>query len=364
MAQEDPYRALARRLDEIPNGFPPTASGVELRLLAYLFRPEEAALAARLHLAAETAADIAARLAQDPAAVYTLLKGMAKRGLIRVERGPGKLRFALLPFVVGFYEMQASRLDAELAALVEAYFQEASPAMLAVEPALHRVIPVEQAVPIGIEILPYERASQLLDQAAAWGVIDCICRRQQRLLGKGCDRPLDVCLVMSSTQGAFDRATGVRALTREQAGATLRRAEEAGLVHSTANQRADIGYICNCCACCCGIMRGVAEFGLAQSIAHSTFQAVVDAGRCAGCETCLERCQFGALSMSEDGLARVDRDRCAGCGLCIAACPNGALALERRTEGEANPVPADMDAWRAERARRRGIDWGDVQGSS
>jgi ferredoxin len=362
MAESDPYRALARRLDQIPNGFPATASGAELRLLAHLYTLEEAAMAARMRLTAESAAEIAARTGEDPKAVHGLLKSMARKGLIRVTREGGGLRFGLLPFVVGIYEMQGYRLDAELAELVEAYMQEAFPAVLGARPALHRVIPVEETVQAGVEILPYEKASEILDQAAAWGVVDCICRWQQRLLGKGCDRPLDVCMVLSRTPGAFDQAEGVRALTREEATATLKRAEEAGLVHSTTNTRAGLPYlwyICNCCSCCCGVMRGIAEFGLAQSIAHSAFWAVVDEGYCTGCETCLERCQFGALSV-EDGLARVDRERCAGCGLCATVCPNEALSLEPRPGDRVLAVPPDNDAWWAERARNRGIDLGEV----
>ena len=60
---DTPYRELAARLDELPNGFPPTDDGAELRLLAKLFTPEEAALAAQLRLTLETPAEIAARWA-------------------------------------------------------------------------------------------------------------------------------------------------------------------------------------------------------------------------------------------------------------------------------------------------------------
>ena len=45
---EDVYRELAQRLDAIPNGFPATESGAELRLLAKIFTPEEAELAGAL----------------------------------------------------------------------------------------------------------------------------------------------------------------------------------------------------------------------------------------------------------------------------------------------------------------------------
>ena len=362
MALDDAYRALARRLDETPNGFPATASGAELRLLAWLFTPEEAALAAQMRLTPEPAGELAARTGGELREVRTLLKSMARKGLIHVVRQQHSLGFALLPFAIGLYEMQGERMDEELASLVEAYIQEAFPGVLAVQPPLTRVIPVEEAVPAGIEIMPYESASQILDQAAAWGVTDCLCRRQQRLLGKGCDAPLDVCLALSTVPGAFDNTPGVRALTREEAGETLRRAEEAGLVHATSNTHGGLPYlwfICNCCSCCCGILRGVAEFGIEHSVAHSAFWATVDEAACTGCEACLERCRFSALSVV-DGLAQVDRERCAGCGLCAAVCPADALSLIRRPELDTPPVPEDNDAWWAERARNRGLDLGRI----
>jgi hypothetical protein len=49
MADEaDVYRRLQRHLDELPVGYPATASGVELRILERLFTPEEAEVALAL----------------------------------------------------------------------------------------------------------------------------------------------------------------------------------------------------------------------------------------------------------------------------------------------------------------------------
>ena len=42
------YRQLQLTLDEMPIGFPPTKSGVEIRLLKRLFTPEEAKIASKL----------------------------------------------------------------------------------------------------------------------------------------------------------------------------------------------------------------------------------------------------------------------------------------------------------------------------
>jgi electron transport complex protein RnfB len=132
---EDVYRKLAQRLDAIPNGFPVTDSGVELRLLAKIFTPEEAALAAAMHLHREPAAAIAARAGVDPREAYVTLKAMSRKGQIRAGRKEGQLAFGLLPFVVGIYEEQLPRLDEELARLFEQYFVEAQGAVTRQSPS-------------------------------------------------------------------------------------------------------------------------------------------------------------------------------------------------------------------------------------
>ena len=118
------YLQLARRLDAIPNGFPQTDSGVELRLLAKVFAPEEAALAAEMRLTPEPAVTIAARAGVDAREAQRTLKQMVRKGLILARRGEGQLVFGLMPFVVGFYEEQLPRMDEELALLFEQYLQE------------------------------------------------------------------------------------------------------------------------------------------------------------------------------------------------------------------------------------------------
>jgi len=365
---ENAYRRLARRLDAIPNGFPATESGVELRLLAKIFTPEEATLAAVMRLTREPAAGIAARAGMDPDAAYHTLKRMARKGLIRAKRGEGQLIFGLMPFVVGIYEEQLPRMDAELAALFEQYYQETQGGPITRDtPAIHRVIPVEEVIPFDLEIFPYERATELLEGAKSWGVRDCICRVQQRLVGKGCDHPVENCLMFAPVEGVFDHSEVDRAITKEEALRILREAEEAGLVHSTGNYRDGHFYICNCCTCCCGILRSVAEFGIPTAVARSDFRAVVETDLCAGCSDCVEHCQFGALavpddvpSTSSDHCCVVDYVRCVGCGLCATVCPTGALHLERRPEGEVTPPPASNKEWMAQRAEERGISILDV----
>ena len=122
---EDAYRRLAQRLDAIPNGFPATESGVELKLLAKIFTPEEALLASEMRQTLEPANVIAARVGMDPKWTHRTLKSMVRKGQIRVGRKDRALAFGLMPFVVGFYEEQLPRMDAELALLFEEYSREA-----------------------------------------------------------------------------------------------------------------------------------------------------------------------------------------------------------------------------------------------
>jgi ferredoxin len=352
---DDIYRKLAQRLDTIPNGFPSTESGVELRLLQKIFTPEEAALASVMSLTYEPAAEIAARAGIDPKVAARMLKTMVRKGQIRVTKGETQLLYRLMPFVVGIYEDQLPRMDAELAELFEQYFRETrGGGFVSTRPAVHRVIPVGEAIPVDVEVFPYERAVELVENAKSWGMRDCICRVQQKLVGKGCNRPLEVCLVFAPVEGAFRGHGPDRPITKEEALQILRQTEEAGLIHSTGNYRDGNSYICNCCTCCCGILRSVVEFDIPTTTISSDFRAAVDADECIGCGECVAQCHFGALAVLED-VCEVEVARCVGCGQCTTVCPADALSLERRPEGEIPLPPADRKDWLARRAETRGV---------
>jgi len=161
-------------------------------------------------------------------------------------------------------------------------------------------------------------------------------------------------MVLSRHPGVFDNSQEVRALTRAEAEATLERASRAGLVHSVSNNQVGNWYICNCCTCSCGVLRGLSEMGIAGVVALAPFVNTVDEERCIACEDCLEYCQFGALSL--DTVAQVDTRRCVGCGVCVPVCQEGALILVRRPEEEIVPVPQTEAEWMQLRAAARGMD--------
>jgi electron transport complex protein RnfB len=357
---KDIYRKLAQRLDATPYGFSATESGVELQLLARVFTPQEAKLVAEMRLTPEPAAEIAARAGADPGTTERTLEEMVRKGLIRAKGDQDALTFGLLAFIPGFYEQRMYRKDAAVAELFELYYRETQGgSVVHATPVIHRVIPVGEALPGGVEIFPYERASELVKGARSWGVCECVCRLQRRLVGQGCHHPLEVCLLFAPVEGVFEHSEIDRPLTQAQALDVLRQAAEAGLVHATYNYRDGVAHICNCCSCACMFLRGVVEFGRLGAVARADFIAVADTESCAGCGDCVERCQFGALSVPET-VCEIEPLRCVGCGLCVTACPTGALHLERLPEGERFPLLADRQEWNEWRLRGRGISISDV----
>jgi ferredoxin len=350
----DCYQRLATVLDTIPNGYPATDTGVELRILEKLFTPEEAELAAELRLTKETAKEIADRTGRDRLDTYSMLKTMAKKRVIYAGKAKGGLGFWLMPFAFGFYELQMDDFDEEMASLFEQYFPHIGKE-LAIEPQLHRVLPVNETVRNDSEIRPYESVSEILAESNSFGVIDCICRKQKAFIGDPCDHPLDVCMVMSKIPRFWENAPPIKALSREQAEATLLRAAEAGLVHSVANSQDGVWYVCNCCTCSCGVLRGLNELGIANVIARSAFLNHVVEDLCTGCEICLDHCQFDALTI--DGVAVVNEIRCVGCGVCVLSCPDEALVMVRRPESEIRIPVKNEEEWRMTRADARGVDF-------
>ena len=356
---QDVYKKLAQRLDTIPNGFPSTENGIELKLLAKLFTPEEASLAAIMRLSREKAENIANKVGMEPVKATIVLERMAERGLIRA-RGTGEKRgYALMPWVVGIYEEQLGRLDKETAQLFEQYYQGMAHGVLDQKPSLHKIVPLEKSIPVEIQVHPYEQVTEMLNNAKSFAKRKCICRVQKKLIGQPCQHTLENCLSFAPQEGAFDNDPEATVITREEALELLRQAGEEGLIHSTLNVREGHSYICNCCTCCCGIMRGIAELGLKNSVATSDFYAQVSEDLCTGCETCIDRCQFKALSM-KDYVSHVDLDRCVGCGLCVATCPDGALKLVRKSEELITVTPKNIRKWTEKRAKNRGISLEDI----
>ena len=347
---DDVFEQLAAALDKLPNGFPRTPSNVEILLLKKIFSPEEASLASQLRGDMEPTDVIAERVGFSAKETGTRLMEMAKRGLVWLDRRTEKPRFRLAPFMVGFYEAQLKNMDHELAHLFEDYMANGGAAgIMKPQPALHRVIPAQRAVK-SEWILPYDDVRKILLAAKTFRVRDCICRVQQDHIGRQCNFPVRMCLSFSSLEGH----PSPNDISQKEALVILDKAEEIGLVHTVSNIMKGFGYVCNCCGCCCGILRGITKFGVKDSVAHANYYAVIDPDLCQGCGTCIERCQVHAIS-ERDGVSVVDREQCIGCGLCVTGCPNDVAKLQRKPDDEIVNPPVDFKTWERERLLNRGL---------
>ena len=350
--EHEAYFQLRDVLDKLPNGFPATDDGLEIRILKKIFTVEEAGIAARLKMKFETADAIAARTGMEPAYLKKILPVMAGQGQIfQVIIGDATI-YKLIPFVFGIYEYQLYRLDRELVELVEEYFKrDFGREFHGHAPSLMKVVPIEAEIPSGTVIEPYESVTRIIESGQSFAVADCICKKEKKMHGEGCDNPMEVCLGIAPLPDFFDNFFWGRTITKDEAFRILRVAEDAGLVHMTSNVREGHIYICNCCGCCCGMLRGLNEMGYHDAVARSNYRAAVDEEACTACGACVDRCQVKSIDLSD---AASVNDRCIGCGLCVSACPVGAIAMVRRGEGEIPDVPRDDKEWARLRGESRG----------
>jgi electron transport complex protein RnfB len=352
---DDIFRKVQKRLDGYSLGFPATDSGIELEILRELFTEEDAGMFLNLTQRLEKPEDVARRMGRPPDEVAAQLNGMYERGLLfRLKKGDA-VRYGAIPFVHGLFEFQVADLDPRMASMVEKYMQEGfHNAITTGAPAFLRTVPVQRTLKVVHNVAAYEDASEILRKADKIVVTDCICRKQKRLVGQGCDKPLEACFMFGSMgQYYVDRKMG-REIGVDEAIRILTEAQEAGLVTQPATAQNPAG-MCNCCGDCCGVLTSLKRHPKPAERVFSNYFAEVDKDLCSGCETCLERCQMEAIKMDEEDLAGIDLDRCIGCGLCVAACPEEAIQLILKPEALRRTPPENSLGQMAFMAETRGI---------
>ena len=341
MATEDVYEQLREHLDNQPVGFPKTKSGVEIRILRSLFTEEEAQMAINLTPLPETLEQIAQKVNKNPKDIKPLLEQLANKGLIFRARKGGITTYNAEKFVIGIYEHQVKNMTKELAENFEQYMDEAlrEELVATADPPQLRVIPVHASLSPTMSVLPYEDAREIIKKQSKIAVAPCICRIEKKVLGEGCDRPNEACLIFSTGAYYYIENGYGREITTEEALEILDQAHEAGLVCSPSNDQKGF-VICNCCGCCCGFLTLLKKLPKPSSLIASNYYAEVDADSCTGCETCVARCQMDAISIEND-IAQINLDSCIGCGLCVTTCPSEALSMKRKDESETKVPPTN-----------------------
>ena len=338
--------------------------------LLKLFIPlEEARVLAELELLSprKKPSEIAKSTGLDVSFVTSALERTSQMGLVAFFKEEGS--YALIPLVPGVVEVfimgAAKRGEEGLLSMIDQVYDSVYPIIGheigASKSPWVRVIPIEKSIDPRSEVIPFERTSNLLSEANRIFVGNCMCRT----LLKRCDNPLETCFLLDSgidvlSHGFCDSLVdqGIfRQIDKDKALEILTQCEKKGLVHMTSNSQEERLFICNCCTCCCGILKSLLELHDPRAFVKSNFAPSIDKGECNKCEACIKICPLNALyhhlghepDMSDDEI-KVLEERCIGCGLCASHCPRQAITLTRTREDI--PPPGFMDMlyeWQAKR---------------
>jgi ferredoxin len=177
------------------------------------------------------------------------------------------------------------------------------------------------------KILEMGELEEILRNAEVIAQEECYCRKRM----DNCIEPMDGCLTLDGDALMAMEKDGARRITVEEALAAMKRTHDAGLVHMayTDEGRNRPNIICSCCSCCCHSMSAALRFGYSDHVFSSNLIASQESGKCTGCGTCVDRCQFGARELSGGELV-FHKDRCFGCGLCVSTCTEDAIVMEER----------------------------------
>jgi ferredoxin len=320
-----------------------------MKILRLLFTPEDARLARQIPTRPISLNGLVRKLNMPREELGDRMTDMAERGLVIDIMFKDKRYFSLAPVVIGFFEFTFMRTRdelpmAELAQLFDRYMTEDDRFARSVfqgQTQLGRSLVREEALSDGdhTEILDWERASHLIQSATHAAVSLCACRHKASHLGTACDRPQEVCLSLNFSAEVLVRSGMAKPVTIDEAMRVLEVAKDAGLAQTGDNVQHKVGYICNCCGCCCAMMEAVKLFDMKHAIVTSNWLMEIDRAKCKGCGKCAAVCPLDVIEIVTEGegahkkkWAVRDEALCLGCGVCYSACTLGAITMKPRAQ--------------------------------
>jgi len=205
LTSKSAYAQLSDRLNRFPQGAPPT--DLLFKILALLFSEREAALVSQLPVKPFNAQKAAVIWKIDEAEARNILEGLASRAILLDMPTPsGDTIYVLPPPMAGFFEFSMMRVrgDIDQKLLSELFYQYITveedfmrALLLDGETVLGRIFVNEPALAqsaASLQILDYERASEVIHTAEHMGISLCYCRHKKQHIEQACDKPLDICI--------------------------------------------------------------------------------------------------------------------------------------------------------------------------
>lgn len=348
------YVKLGERMNQFEGRYP--LVDAYIKVLKVMCTEEEAEFAAQFPEKAYTVDELSSMFAKDKSELIPLLGTMTWKGLFYTETSEtGEKTYSLNPIVPGAMEYYILRrldkpdeireymalynnLHMESAAYLEKLKQEDPEKAKALSPTapLFRTVPINQALPDKKAVYPYEDILKMVEAHTSFSAMLCTCKEG---IGPSTTGPCQVqgvpryhCLMFGKgADYAIEQKIGdAKRITKKECLEILDACNKAGLVQNVNNFVDDLQFICNCCSCCCGIVKGAKFLGPEASGAVDTanFIPEIDADLCTGCGECTERCPVAAISLKDD-VAACNAEQCLGCGFCATVCPMGSITLKR-----------------------------------
>ncbi|MDQ7783071.1 MAG: 4Fe-4S binding protein, partial [Desulfomonilaceae bacterium] len=356
MASKDVYGRLARKMDNLHVRAP--WNDAFHAILTELVSSDEADLLVRMPFLFSSLDRVAKITRMSSSELRPTLDGLCEKGFVMDVHLGGEYRYMPNPMFVGFFEFTMMRTRGDLnvkvwAELFHEYMSEGAPYRANfgsdTKVSIARAVPHGESIADHVEVLDYEKAEHLIEEAGEYGIGTCSCRhKKEHAEGDRCDVPLETCTTLGHGADYLVRHGMSRKIDKAEALDAFARSKELGLVFCADNVRKGPMFVCHCCGCCCGIMDGVNVHGLTNCLVTSTLIAEVNADECNGCNMCVKACPVQALALQtrmgggngetkKKKIASVDRSFCIGCGVCGLKCPTGAVKLVKREQRVIHP---------------------------
>lgn len=339
------YKELIDRYNRFPQGAPEAES--LYNILMVLFTHEEASLVSLLPIkpfSVKTAAKIWKKTEE---ATLEILDGLAEKALLLDMNDSKEQKYVMPPPMIGFFEFALMRTGGHfdqklLSELFHQYLETEEDFMrklLSLKTPIGRILVNENAIKASeeVSVLDYEKATKLIENAESIGVSRCYCRHKAEHLGENCDAPQEVCLSLNNLSHSLSKHGYARLITKDKAREILQEAYDNNLVQFAENVKEDVGFICNCCACCCMALKGAKKMGLPQTISSSNFIADLSE-HCVSCKKCVKVCPVGCFKVDAANKVTFDDALCLGCGVCERVCKLKAIQMKPREKRIFTPV--------------------------
>lgn len=349
------YKNLSDRINRFPQGAPP--SELLFKILQILFSEKEAEFVSLLPIKPFTIQTAARLTKKSLLETQNLLDELSSRGILLDVEINGRTEYSLPPPMAGFFEfsMMRIRTDIDQKVLAELFYQYLNVEEEFIkqlftrgETQLGRTFVNEDALSVQnkIEILDYEKASEVIKTASYRGVGVCYCRHKMEHLGKACNAPMDICMTFNDVASSLIRHNIARQVDVKEGLDLLQLAYEKNLVQFGENVREKVSFICNCCGCCCEAMLAAKRFGMLHPVHTTNYIPEIKYEDCNGCGKCVEVCPVEAMSLisandpvkKKKKKAKLAEELCLGCGVCVRVCPERSLQLTERKQRVITPL--------------------------